>query len=304
MRNRTPTLRQLQILQALAEYKNISLVAENLYISQPSVSIQLKKLSELFDTALYRVNGKKVKLTEEGMAVLKASNDIFSTLNKLSSKLDDIKGVKSGKLKLSVVSTAKSFLPLLLGSFCKKYPQVDVELNIGNRAQILANLKDNKDDFYVLSDCFNDKLISVKPFLDNPLMLVAPENHELTRQANISLTRLTHYPFIMREIGSGTRMSIDLFCQSNKITLQERMTIESNEAIKQAVVADLGLAILSKHTLNNIANSGLVILNVDNFPIKSTWYLAQNKQHKQSVLGKLFYDFMQNEGKSELLKFS
>lgn len=299
-----PTLRQLQVLQALAEYKKISLVAEKLFISQPSVSIQLKKLSELFDISLYHVSGKTVRLTEAGIAVLEASSEIFTSLNNLSTKLDDIKGVKSGKLKLNVVSTAKYFLPLLLGSFCKKYPLIDVELNIGNRAQVLTSLKENTDDFYVLSDCPEDTNISADPFLDNPLVVVAPENHELTRQPSISLNRLSHYPFIMRELGSGTRMSIEQFCQSHKITLKEKMTIESNEAIKHAVVADLGLAILSQHTLDYILKSGLVTLNVKNFPIQSTWYLVQNKSRKQSILAKLFYDFMQEEGKSALTKFS
>lgn len=304
MHNRTPTLRQLQILQALAEYKKISLAAEKLFISQPSVSIQLKKLSEVFDIPLYHVNGKTVELTEEGLAVLQAANEISTTLNNLSSQLSDLKGVRSGKLKLCVVSTAKYFLPLLLGSFCKKHPLIDVELNIGNRAQVRARLKENKDDFYVLSHCPDDKYIRADPFLDNPLVVVAPENHELTRQPSISLARLTHYPFIMRELGSGTRMSVDQFCKNNKITLQEKMTIESNEAIKHAVVANLGLAILSQHTLDYILLSGLVKLNVKGFPIKSTWYLVQNTQRKQSVLAQLFYDFMQEEGKADLAKFT
>jgi len=303
VKNRTPTLRQLQILQALAKYKKISLVAEKLFISQPSVSIQLRKLSEVFDIALYHVNGKSVELTEAGVAVLEGSNEIFTTLNHLSTKLSNLKGVKSGKLKLCVVSTAKYFLPLLLGSFCKKYPLIDVELNIGNRAQVLASLKENKDDFYVLSHCPVDKNIIADPFLDNPLVVVAPESHELTRQPSISLTRLTHYPFIMREQGSGTRLSIDRFCQSHKITLKEKMTIESCEAIKHAVVADLGLAILSQHTLDYILKSGLVVLNVEGFPIDSTCYLVQSKLRKQTILAQLFYDFMQKEGKSVLRQF-
>ena len=147
-------------------------------------------------------------------------------------------------------------------------------------------------------------LVQGAHFLDNPLVVVAPENHELTFQPSISLARLTHYPFIMRELGSGTRMSIDDFCKGHKITLKEKMIIESSEAIKHAVVADLGLAILSQHTLDYILQSGLVTLNVDEFPIRSTWYLAQNKQRKQSILAQLFYDFMQEEGKSTLLKFA
>jgi len=304
VKNRTPTLRQLQILQALAKYKKISLVADKLFISQPSVSIQLRKLSEVFDIALYHVSGKSVELTEAGMAVLEGSNEIFTTLDHLSTQLSNLKGVKSGKLKLCVVSTAKYFLPLLLGSFCKKYPLIDVELSIGNRAEVLASLKENKDDFYVLNHCPTDKNISAEPFLDNPLVVVAPENHELIRQPSISLARLTHYPFLMRELGSGTRLSIDKFCQKHNITLKEKMTIESCEAIKHAVVADLGLAILSKHTLDYILKSGLVILNVEGFPIESSCYLVQNKLRKQSILAQLFYDFMQKEGKSVLRQFT
>lgn len=303
MKQRLPTLRQLQILQALAEYKNISLVAEKLFISQPSVSIQLKNLSELFDITLYQVNGKVVELTEAGQAILATSTDIFDSLSRLSSQLDDFKGIKSGKLKLCVVSTAKYFLPLLLGPFCKLYPLIDVELNIGNRAQVLSRLRANKDDFYVLSHCPDDKNIKADPFLDNPLVVVAPEKHELTKYQSISLARLSHYPFIIREQGSGTRRTIDLFCQEHNFTLKEKMTIESNEAIKHAVVADLGLAILSRHTLDYIYKSGLVLLNVENFPINSTWYLVQNSNRKQSVLANVFYDFMQNEGKSTLEKY-
>ena len=304
MNNRTPTLRQLEILKALGEYKKISLVAEKLFISQPSVSIQLRKLSELFDITLYHSNGRTIDLTEAGEAVVAASAEIFTTLNNLSTKLNDVKGIKSGKLKICVVSTAKYFLPLLLGSFCKKYPLIDVELNIGNRAQILTRLKENKDDFYVLSHCPEDKNIKSDPFLDNPMVVVAPENHELTRQSTISLARLAHYPFIMREIGSGTRMTIDHYCQEQNVTLKEKMTIESNEAIKHAVVADLGLAILSQHTLDYIITSGLVTLNVEGFPIHSTWYLVQNKKRKQSILAELFYEYMQNEGKISLVKFA
>ncbi|WP_111977850.1 LysR family transcriptional regulator [Algibacillus agarilyticus] len=302
MQNRTPTLRQLQILQALAHYKNISLVAQKLFISQPSVSIQLKKLSELYEVSLYQANSKTIELTEAGFAILKASNEIFDSLDNLNSQLDDLKGIKSGKLRLCVVSTAKYFLPLLLGSFCKKYPLIDVELNIGNRSQVIKRLKENKDDFYIFSHCPDNENIISEPFLDNPLVVVAPEKHELTRQPHISLARLAHYPFIMREHGSGTRRTIDIFCKQHNLKLKEKMTIESNEAIKHAVVADLGLAILSRHTLDYILESGLVILAVDEMPIESTWFLVRTKNRNPSNLATLFYQFMQNEGRTELAK--
>ena len=243
MANRTPTLRQLQIFLALSEHKNISRVAETLHISQPSVSIQLKNLTDVLGMQLYNVNGRSVELTEAGEATVNSAREMFFSLDKLHIELDDLKGIKSGVLKLSVVSTAKYFLPILLGQFCKRYPLIDVELNVGNRQEIIKRFNQNKDDFYVFSQCPESDNLIAEPFLDNPLVVVAPANHELTKKMPISLNRLAHYPFLLREIGSGTRRCIDDFCKLHKIKLKAKMTIESNAAIKHSVAADLGLAI-------------------------------------------------------------
>ncbi|MGJ8692668.1 MAG: LysR family transcriptional regulator [Thalassotalea sp.] len=304
MNNRTPTLRQLQIFLALAEHKNISHVAEALHISQPSVSIQLKNLTDVLGIQLYYVNGRNIALTEAGEATLNTAREMFFAMDKLQIELDNFKGAKSGLLKLAVVSTAKYFLPILLGQFCKRYPLIDVELNVGNRQQIINRFKQNKDDYYVFSQCPESDNIIAEPFLDNPLVVVAPANHELTKKMPISLNRLSHYPFLFREIGSGTRRCIDNFCKQHQLTLKVKMTIESNEAIKHSVAADLGLAILSSHTLDYMEDTSLVRLDVEHFPISGQWYLVRTKNRSQTILAELFYQYLQQEGLATIQKTS
>ncbi|BCE01416.1 LysR family transcriptional regulator [Marinicellulosiphila megalodicopiae] len=297
---RTPTLRQLQIFMALADEKNISKVAQSLHISQPSVSIQLKNLTDLIGLPLYNINARNIDLTDAGKSVLKNAHEMFFSLNKLKIEIEDLKGIKSGTLKLAVVSTAKYFLPILLGEFCKRYPLIDVQLKIGNRQQIIERFNQNKDDFYVFSQCPESENLIAEPFVDNPLIVVAPVGHALTKKKSITLKQLSQFPFLMREQGSGTKRSIDDFCKQHQLVLKTKMTIESNEAIKHCVSAHLGLAILSSHTLDYMEDTSLVRLKVAHFPIKSQWYLVRTKNRGQTVLAELFHDYLQQEGLSTL----
>ena len=300
MPKRLPTLRQMQILLALAEHKNISRVAAVLHISQPSVSIQLKNLTEVFDSPLYHVNGRRLEFTEAGIAAVNTAQEMFFALDKLHMELEDLKGAKAGVLKLAVVSTAKYFLPILLGPFCKRYPLIDVQLDIGNREKIIQRFNQNKDDYYIFSQYPKADNLVAEPFIENPLVVVAPVNHELTKKMPISLNRLSHYPFLLREHGSGTRQTIEDFCQQHHVSLKAKMTIESNQAIKHSVAAGLGLAILSSHTLDYMQDDNLVKLDVEHFPIKSQWYLVRNKKRHQTILAELFYQYLQEEGLDKL----
>ncbi|AWB66356.1 LysR family transcriptional regulator [Saccharobesus litoralis] len=293
---KAPTFRQLQLVKALDEFNRISVVAEQLHISQPSVSIQLKNLTETVGLPVYRAKGKKLELTEAGRALLECADEIDNSFKNLSIKLDDIKGLNSGTLKLSVVSTAKYFLPLLLGAFCKQHPKIDIQLKIGNRKEVIKRLNTNEDDFYFFSHTPEDVDIETQPFLDNELVVVAPERHELAQQESISLARLSHYPLIMREQGSGTRRSIEEFFQTHGVTFNEKMTIESNEAIKYAVAAGLGLSILSRHTLDYGQVPGLIKLNVEKFPIQNSWYLVKHVKRSPSLLSKAFEKYMIDNG--------
>ena len=294
--NRQPTIRQLQLVQALARYHSLSVVAEKLHISQPSVSIQLKNLSELIGLPVYQMLGRKLELTDAGKAVLNSANQIFQTLGNLKTDIDNLQGVVTGTLSISVVTTAQYFLPVLLAAFAKHYPQVDVKLEIGNRNKVYARLADKLDDFYLFGQIPQNVEVIETPFLDNELVVIAPERHELTLTPNITLARLSHYPFILREEGSGTReATIDLFKQHG-FELREKMTIASGEAIKQSVAAGLGLSVVSRHSLEFGIIPGLKILKVEHFPIKSKWRLVQNVSRKPTILAQAFQQFMLDNG--------
>ena len=299
-RNRLPTLRQLRLVQELARYKSISQVAEVLHISQPSVSIQLKNLSDLIELPIYHKRGKAIELTDAGIALASHADSIFQQLDNLSIELNDLKGLKAGVLRLCCVSTAKYFLPLVLGEFCKQHPLIDVHLKISNREEVVERLQNDMDDFYFFSHCPKNIDIETTPFVENELVVVAPKQHELVLQQPVSLARLSHYPFIMREEGSGTRLSIEQFCAEHGISFNEKMTIESNEAIKYSVASGLGLAILSRHTLDYGELPNVITLDVENFPIRSRWHLVHRKERQQSLLAQTFEEFMATEGHKTL----
>lgn len=298
---RSPSMRQLELLKTLVETRSISKVAAQQHISQPSVTIQLRNLAQLVGAQLYEVQGRKIVMTEAGMVLYQSALEVETSMERMMSNLAALEGLQAGTLRLAVVSTAQYFMPILLGPFYKRHPNVDLQLTIANRETVIERLKQNKDDFYLFSHCPDDLDIVKEPFLDNALVVVAPEGHELTRQPHISLQRLQHYPFVMREEGSGTRRSIQLFCQEHGIRLKERMIIETNEAIKQAVASGLGLAVLSRHTLDYSELSGLVRLDVEHFPITSEWFLVHPRDRALSNLAQTFHDYMQDEGKRLLL---
>ncbi|MGB1198862.1 MAG: LysR family transcriptional regulator [Thalassotalea sp.] len=296
MNNKQPTIRQLQLVQALARYQRLSLVAEKLFISQPSVSIQLKNLSELIGLPIYYSKGRHLELTDAGKAVLRAANQIFQSLGNLKTDIDNLQGVVTGTLSIAVVTTAQYFLPLLLAAFNKHYPHVEVKLEIGNREVIYSRLRNNSDNFYLFSQIPAGIEVIEAPFLTNELVVVAPERHELTLQNKVSLARLSHYPFILREQGSGTREAVvNLFNQCG-FELREKMTIASSEAIKQAVAAGLGLSVLSRHSLDFGIIPGIKVLEVEQFPIINQWRLVQRASQNQSLLAKAFEQFMLDNG--------
>ncbi|MBU2893189.1 LysR family transcriptional regulator [Colwellia sp. D2M02] len=297
-----PTIRQLQLVQALARYQSLSVVAEKLFISQPSVSIQLKNLSDLLGLPVYQMRGRVVELTDAGQAVLRSANQIFQSLDNLKTDIDNLQGVVTGTLTIAVVTTAQYFLPLLLAAFTQRHPQVEVKLEIGNRDTVHARLRDNSDDFYLFSQIPTGVEVLESPFLTNELVVVAPERHELAQQENISLARLSHYSFILREAGSGTReAAINLF-NFHGFKLNEKMTIASSEAIKQAVSAGLGLSILSRYSVDFGLVPGIKILPVEHFPIKNKWRLVQRSSRKPSLTAKAFQQFMLDNGAKILAK--
>jgi DNA-binding transcriptional LysR family regulator len=299
---RLGTLRQLEIFIRVAECGGISSAAEQLHLTQPTVSMQIKKLSESIGAELYEQIGRKIFLTPAGHIVLKGAREIFDSVSRLDMELKDLMGLKAGKLQLAVVNTAQYFIPHLLGPFSQQYPDIEIELKIGNRSQILERLYENRDDLYWFSDIPEDMDIESIPFLPNPLIVIAPENHPLARKKKISWAELVDERFIMREKGSGTRLAIDQHLASQGMSLNHSIVMESNEAIKRAVRSGMGLAILSMHALAQGEARGVTQLDVCSFPIKEHWNIVYLKQKKFSVVAKTFFDFVINEGWQTLEK--
>lgn len=292
------SLRQLQVFESVARNLSYTRAAEELYLTQPTVSIQLKQLSEIVGLPLFEQIGKRIYLTDAGTELQKTCREIFDALARYEMRVSDMKGIKTGKLHLAVITTAKYFIPRLLGQFCQNYPGIDVALKVTNRERVLQRMAENEDDLYVLGTPPEDLDIVVEPFLENPLVVVAPSTHPLATEKNITPQRLAEEPFLMREPGSGIRLSTEEFFAERGIKLKVRMELGSNEAIKQAVAGGLGIAVMSAHTLALERSSDeLVILDAQNFPIHRHWYLAYPKGKQLSVIAQAFLEFLHKESK-------
>ncbi len=303
LHNRIGTFRQLEILLAVYEQGGVSAAADHLHLTQPTVSMQLKKLSEALDTQLYQRMGKRQVFTESGEAVVAAARDILARFEHLDAQLADFRGLRAGTLRVAVVTTSKYFIPHLLGSFCEQYPEIDLQFRVGNRQQIINRLHDGLDDLYVFSHPPENEDIAVSDFLPNPLVAIAPEGHPLSLRETLQLQDLADEPFLMREPGSGTRYAIEKYFREQGVELSVRMTIESNEAIKHAVMSGLGISILSAHTLTFGGRAGLSELQVEGLPIRSRWYLVRQRQRAPSLPASAFLDYLEaSEETKELIR--
>ena len=298
------TLHQLQIFEAIAQHGSFTRAAEELFLTQPTVSQQMKQLTKAIGVPLYEQIGKRIYLTDAGKAVLEVGRDISQRFNDLEMTLADIKGLKQGNLKLAAITTAKYFVPRILGTFRQRYPGINISLQIANRQQILDRLANNLDDLYFIGQPPEDLEINLRHFLDNPLVVIAPRNHPLAQEKLISLERLIEEPLIMRESGSGTRMAVESFFAENRLKMKVEMEIGSNEAIKQAIVGGLGLSVLSRHSLALEGPQGpLVVLDVEGFPIQKHWYVIYPRSKQLSIVAQTFLDYLLTEGKESAQNF-
>jgi DNA-binding transcriptional LysR family regulator len=292
------TLHQLQVFEAIAKHGSFTRAAEELFLTQPTVSQQMKQLTKAIGMPLFEQIGKRLYLTEAGESVLKVSKDISERFSELEMSLADLRGMKQGKLKISAITTAKYFVPRLLGPFHREYPGINISFQVNNRQQVLDRLADNLDDLYFIGLPPSGHDICVRPVLENPLVIVAPHNHPLARERNIPLSRLAEEPFIMREPGSGTRMVVEQFLQESHTTMNVVMEIGSNEAIKQAIVGGLGVSALSRHSLALEGTHGpLIVLDVEGFPLQRHWYVVYPQSKQLSIVAQTFLDFLFTEGR-------
>jgi len=293
------SLRQLQIFDAIVRLGSFTRAAKELYITQPTVSMQIKKLERSVGLPLFEQIGKQNYLTEAGKIIRMHTQQVLDALANMEMEIADIQGLKTGHLRLAVVTTAKYFAPRALGKFCELYPGVDVSLKVTNRERLLQRLEDNADDLYILGHPPQSNDVIFEPYLDNPLVVLAPRNHPLAGKVDIEPKQLAEYPFIMREPGSGTRMATEEFFTQHKTELNIRMELGSNEAIKHAIDAGLGISVLSIHTLNLEGVKGpLVRLDVKGFPLSWQWHVGHNKGKHLSVIAKTFLHFIKTESDS------
>ena len=292
------TLHQLTIFTVLARNENMTRAAAELHMTTPALSIQIKQMAKAIGVPLHEQVGRRLYLTEEGRRVEAAARDILQRLDDLGSELAELQGLERGSLKLSIITTAKYFVPRLLGEFCRQHQGIEVSLEVTNRDQCLSRLKRNLDDLYIMGRVPESLNVTAIPFMENPLVVIARAGHPLASEQNIAPACLAAESFIMREQGSGTRLAAERYFEQHKLKINTRLTLGSNEAVKQAVAGGLGLAVLSQHTLTLDEPSGVfAVLNVKGFPLLRQWYAVYPKDKTLSALSHAFLQHLATEGK-------
>ena len=294
--NRLGTLRQLEILAKVAEHGSMARAAEDLSLSHSAVSLQISKLADAVGLPLHEVISKRLYLTEAGLEVVSASGQIFAAIRRLDEKINNLKGLTAGTFKISVVTTAKYFVPRLLGPFCREYSGIDVTFHVGNREQIIDRLDNNRDDLYLFNGLPGDLDVECHRFLPNPLAVIASKEHPLAKRKRIRWEELGGETFLMRERGSGTYRAIQDHLDAHGLALGKTMTIESNEAIKYAVVENMGITILSAYVLADAVGHDLVQLRVPGFPVLSDWYVVYPRTKPLSLIAERFLEFVLRKG--------
>jgi DNA-binding transcriptional LysR family regulator len=283
------TYRQLRLFAALADTGSVTAAARALHVTQPTASMTLKDMADAIGLPLYEVVGRKVILSEVGHALATTAREMTATWGRFEQTVDAIQGLTRGTLRVAVVSTAKYFMPRLIGAFCERHPGIDISLEIHNRNGILQRINENLDDLYIMSQPPHGAALQETVFMDNPLVLIGAVGDPLTRARRIPLASLAERRFVLRELGSGTRMAGDQFFRAQHFRPDIRLQLGSNEAIKEAVAGGLGLGIVSRHALHGLAGEhGVQALDVDGFPIHTHWHLVHRAHAQLSPVAAAF----------------
>jgi DNA-binding transcriptional LysR family regulator len=295
------TLQQLRLFAAVAEHKSVTRAAEEVHLTQPAVSIQVKRLEAKVGMPLIEHIGKELHLTVAGEEVFDAAKDVLERLSDLETTLNDQRGEVSGPLNIHVVSSGKYFMPHLLGSFVRRYPKVEPRLEITNRASLLSSLAKNQSDLYIMGQPPEGVSVVEYPFLENILVVVARPDHPLAGKKKIPLAKIAKERFVGRESGSGTRKAVEKLFHDKGLDISAYIELDSAEGIKQGVIGGLGIGVLSKHSLRLELDAGeLVILDVQGFPLRRRWYVSHREGKRLSRAAQLFLQYLQEEGEEEV----
>jgi len=294
------SLRQLQIFETVVRLDGFTRAAEALNLSQPTVSMQVDKLSKTLGLALMEQVGRKMHLTNAGREVYSLTQDILVRVGALGDLADELKGVIKGELRIAVITTAAYFMPHLLGAFVEIHPEVQPRLTITNRAEVLERLRSNQDDLLIMGQVPDEIAVKAYPFIDNEMVVVAAPDHPLAGQQNLSLEQISAARFLVREPGSGTRQAVERMFAAEGLAITPYMELGNAEAIKQGVMAGLGISVLSRRNLGlELSNNHIVVLDVAGFPLIRRWYAVHLRGKKLSLAARSFLDSLIKDGKAD-----
>lgn len=294
---RNATLRQLKVFEAVARHRSFSRAAEELHLTQPAVSTQVRKLQEHAGLPLFEQLGKRIHLTPAGAQMLESSREIIQKFQEAEEVMAQYKGVSGGRLNVSVISAGDYFFPRLLVQFAQRHDGVTFNFVVCNRSQLLDQLKDNTTDLAVMVRPPEDLDTVAEPFAPHPYAIVAAPDHPLARTRRIAPERIVREPFIVREQGSDTWTSMMEAFGPHVDDLNVAMEIRSTETIKQAVMAGMGVSFLSAHTVSRELQAGsLVVLDVQGFPLMLNWYVVHRRAKRLPPVAQAFKEFLLQDG--------
>lgn len=294
---RNVTLRQMRVFAAVARHLSFTRAAQELHLTQPAVSQQVGLLEEEVGMPLFEQIGRKIRLAPAGMELLRYATQITELLREAGETLAAMQGLKRGVLKLGAVSTAKYFAPTLLSAFTPAYPEVTIKFTVANREEIVRLLGANELDLVIMGRPPRELDTTAEPFARHPFVIIASLNHPLARRRRIPLKSLARESFLIREQGSGTRASMEHVFRERGVHFRASMEVSSNETIKQAVIAGLGIAFISAHTVaTELDERRLVTLDVDGLPIVRQWFALSRKDKVLLPPARAMLEFLSARG--------
>lgn len=291
------TLRQLRVFSAVARHLSFGKAAEELHLTPPAISMQIKELEEQVGLPLFDRSGRSVALTVTGEYLLVYVRKVLATLKDAEDAVARLRGLQTGRLTIGMVSTAKYFVPRLMARFRSEHPGIEVRLAVGgNREQLVALLQSNEVDLAIMGRPPRELATRAEPFAVHPHVIVTPPDHPLTRLGHAPAAALANYEFLIREPGSGTRAAMEKFFADHRLEPRVAMEMTSNETIKQAVMAGMGISFLSLHTIGIELKAGLIaIADVEDLPVLRRWYIVNTLSKTLSPAAEAFRYFMLEE---------
>jgi LysR family transcriptional regulator, low CO2-responsive transcriptional regulator len=290
------TIRQLEVLAMVGREGSVTGAAEVLHLTQPAVSMQLRQLEEQLELTMFETVGRRLQITEPGKELVRLAIELLARLDDLEETARSLRGVGHGRVRLGVVSTAKYFAPRLLAQFLKMHAGLEFKLTVHNRAEIIDQLQSYAVDLGIMGQPPEDMPLEGTPFAPNPLVALAAPSHPLSLRRGLRPEDLADQPFIVRESGSGTRNAMDRYFADHEVKIRHVMEADSNETIKQAVMAGIGLGFLSLHTVRaELAAGRIAVLDVFGLPLRRQWYVVHSRQRRLTPAAEEFLQYLLRE---------